>query len=96
MTDVVIAGVGQTPVGEHWDASLRELSLTAIEEAIQDASGIQPQALFVSNMLAPMVSGQAHLGALIADFAGLTGVEQPALLMLAVELCRAIPASEKF
>jgi acetyl-CoA C-acetyltransferase len=75
MTDVVIAGVGQTPVGEHWDASLRELSLTAIEEAIQDASGIQPQALFVSNMLAPMVSGQAHLGALIADFAGLTGIE---------------------
>jgi acetyl-CoA C-acetyltransferase len=75
MTDVVIAGVGQTPVGEHWEASLRELSLTAIEEAIQDASGIQPQALFVSNMLAPMVSGQAHLGALIADFAGLTGIE---------------------
>jgi acetyl-CoA acetyltransferase len=24
MTDVVIAGVGQTPVGEHWDTSLRE------------------------------------------------------------------------
>jgi acetyl-CoA C-acetyltransferase len=75
MTDVVIAGVGQTPVGEHWDTSLRELSLTAIEKAIQDAGGIQPQALFVSNMLAPTVSGQAHLGALIADFAGLTGIE---------------------
>jgi len=75
MTDVVIAGVGQTPVGEHWDTSLRELSLKAIEGAIQDAGGIQPQALFVSNMLAPTVSGQAHLGALIADFAGLTGIE---------------------
>jgi acetyl-CoA C-acetyltransferase len=75
MTDVVIAGVGQTPVGEHWDTSLRELSLNAIEGAIQDAGGIQPQALFVSNMLAPTISGQAHLGALIADFAGLTGIE---------------------
>ena len=75
MTDVVIAGVGQTPVGEHWDTSLRELSLNAIEGAVQDAGGIQPQALFVSNMLAPTVSGQAHLGALIADFAGLTGIE---------------------
>lgn len=75
MTDVVIAGVGQTPVGEHWDTSLRELALHAIEAAIQDAGGIQPQALFVGNMLSPTVSGQAHLGALIADFSGLTGNE---------------------
>ena len=75
MTDVVIAGVGQTPVGEHWNTSLRELAFTAIEAAIQDAGGIQPQALFVSNMLSPTISGQAHLGALIADFAGLTGIE---------------------
>jgi acetyl-CoA C-acetyltransferase len=75
MIDVVIAGVGQTPVGEHWDTSLRELALQAIEAAIQDSGGIQPQALLVSNMLASTVSGQAHLGTLIADFAGLTGVE---------------------
>ncbi len=75
MTDVVIAGVGQTPVGEHWDTSLRELALHAIEAAIQDAGGIQPQALFVGNMLSPIVSGQAHLGALIADFSGFTGHE---------------------
>ena len=27
MTDVVIAGIGQTPVGEHWELSLRELAL---------------------------------------------------------------------
>lgn len=75
MTDVVIAGVGQTPVGEHWAISLRELALHAIEAVIQDAGGIQPQALFVSNMLSPIVSGQAHLGALIADFSGFTGIE---------------------
>ena len=75
MSDVVIAGVGQAPVGEHWDASLRELALTAIEEAIQDAGGLRPQAVFVANMLAPVLSRQGHLGTLIADFAGLTGVE---------------------
>ncbi len=79
MTDVVIAGVGQTPVGEHWTTSLRELALNAIEAAIQDAGGIQPQALFVSNVLSPTVSDQAHLGALIADFAGLTGIEAVAV-----------------
>src|SRR4030066_191632 len=75
MTDVVIAGVGQNPVGEHWDISLRELALKAMEAARQDAGGLTPQSLFVGNMLAPSISGQAHLGALIADFAGLTGIE---------------------
>ena len=75
MTDVVIAGIGQTPVGEHWNTSLRELGLHAIEAAIQDSGGIQPQALFVSNMLAQTISDQANLGTLIADFAGLSGIE---------------------
>ena len=75
MTEVVIAGIGQTEVGEHWDVSLRELSLQAIEAAQQDAGGLQPQALFVGNMLAPTLSRQAHLGSLVADFAGLTGIE---------------------
>lgn len=75
MTDVVIAGIGQTPVGEHWDISIRELSLQSIEAAILDAGGIQPKAVFISNMLAPTISGQAHLGTLVADFAGLTGIE---------------------
>ncbi len=75
MTDVIIAGIGQTPVGEHWDLSLRELSLMAIEAAQLDSGGLQPQALYVGNMLAPLLSRQAHLGALIADFAGLAGIE---------------------
>jgi acetyl-CoA C-acetyltransferase len=73
--DVVIAGIGQTEVGEHWGISLRELALRAIEAAEQDAGGLQPQALFVGNMLAPTLSRQAHLGSLVADFAGLVGIE---------------------
>ena len=75
MTDVVIAGIGQTEVSEHWGVSLRELALRAIEAAQEDAGGLQPQALFVGNMLAPTLSRQAHLGSLVADFAGLTGIE---------------------
>ncbi len=75
MTEVVIAGIGQTPVGEHWNLSLRELAFQAIEAAQNDAGGINPQALIVGNMLAPMISSQAHLGALIADFAGMRGIE---------------------
>ena len=75
MTDVVIAGIGQTKVGELWDISLRELAFDAIQDAVKDLGGIKPQALFVGNMLAPNLSNQAHLGALIADYAGLTGIE---------------------
>ncbi len=75
MTEVVIAGIGQTPVGEHWDLSLRELAYQAIEAARADAGGLLPQSLFVGNMMAPSLSGQAHLGVLIADFAGLRGIE---------------------
>lgn len=75
MTDVVIAGIGQTPVGEHWDLSIRELALKAIEASQLDSGGLQPQALYVGNMLAPLLSRQAHLGALIADFAGMAGIE---------------------
>jgi acetyl-CoA C-acetyltransferase len=75
MTDVVIVGIGQTPVGEHWDTSLRELALSAIQAAQIDAGGLQPQILVAGNMLVPMLSRQAHLGTLIADFAGLNGIE---------------------
>jgi acetyl-CoA C-acetyltransferase len=75
MTDVVIAGIGQTEVGEHWDIGLRDLAYAAIHDAIEDSGGIKPQSLFVGNMLAPNLSRQAHVGVLIADFAGLDGIE---------------------
>lgn len=75
MTDIVLAGIGQTEVGEHWDIGLRDLAFAAIRGAIEDSGGLQPQALFAGNMLAPNLSNQAHVGALLADFSGLTGIE---------------------
>lgn len=75
MTEVVIAGIGQTEVGEHWDIGLRELAYAAIRDAVGDAGGLKPQSLFVGNMLAPNLSNQAHLGVLLADYAGLLGIE---------------------
>jgi len=74
-SQVLVAGIGMTPVGEHWDVSLRNLALDAISAAMQDAGGLRPEALYVANMLAPALSGQSHLGALLADFAGLRGIE---------------------
>ncbi len=75
MKDIVIAGIGQTEVGEHWDIGLRELALAAIQDSVKDAGGLKPQALFVGNMLAPNLSNQAHLGVLLADYAGMLGIE---------------------
>jgi acetyl-CoA C-acetyltransferase len=75
MTEVVIAGIGQTEVGEHWEIGLRELAFAALQEAVKDAGGLRPQSLFVGNMLAPNLSNQAHLGVLLADYAGLLGIE---------------------
>jgi acetyl-CoA C-acetyltransferase len=79
MTEVVIAGIGQTPVEEHWDISLRELAFMAIEKAQLDGGSLQPQAVYVGNMLAPQLSHQAHVATLVADFAGLVGVEAATL-----------------
>src|SRR5512140_2794176 len=75
MSDIVIAGIGQTEVGEHWEIGLRDLAWEAIQGAIRDSGGMRPQCLFVGNMLAPSLSNQAHLGALLTDYAGLTGIE---------------------
>jgi acetyl-CoA C-acetyltransferase len=75
MTDVVIAGIGQVPVGEHWEVSLRSLGVRAIRAAIADSGGLRPQVLYAGNMLAPNLSRQAHLGTLLADFAAMGGIE---------------------
>ena len=74
-SDVIIAGIGQTSVGEHWTRSLRQLSAEAILPALKDARGIKPQVIYVGNMLAVSASRQANLGSLLAENAGLFGVE---------------------
>jgi len=73
--NVSIIGIGQTEVKEHWDSSLRHLAWYAIEAALDDAHTTAVDAVYVGNMLSPQLSQQAHLGALVADFAGLRGIE---------------------
>lgn len=75
MRDVSIIGIGQTKVGEHWDKSLRQLALEAISAALSDAGLERADVFYVGNMLSGQVSAQEHVAALIADFAGLRGIE---------------------
>lgn len=75
MRDVSIIGIGQTEVSEHWGKSLRHLAGEAVLAAMRDAGLERADALYVGNMLSGELNGQEHLGALIADFVGLRGIE---------------------
>jgi len=75
MRDVAIIGIGQTPVDEHWDRSLKELAGEAIFAALNDAGREIADALFIGNMLSGILSKQENLGGLISDWIGLPGME---------------------
>ena len=73
--EVVIVGIGAIPVGYHFDLSLRNMAVQAILQARREAPELEPQALYVGNMLAAGISHQANLGALISEYANLNGAE---------------------
>lgn len=75
MQNVSIIGIGQTAVGEHWEVPLRHMALQATQAALADAGIATVDALVVGNALGGALSKQHQLGALVADFAGLRGVE---------------------
>ncbi len=75
MRKVAIVGLGQTPVREHWESNLRDLAVTALRDAMEDAGVETLDGVCVGNMLSGALSEQEHLGSLIVDYAGLDGVE---------------------
>ena len=75
MRNVSVVGVGQMPVGEHWDLSIRHIAHHAISAALTEAGAGQVDALFVGNMLSGSLLSQEHLATLVADFCGLRNVE---------------------
>jgi acetyl-CoA C-acetyltransferase len=79
MRSVSIIGAGCTKFGERWDVSLRDLIAEAGVMAIDDSSvmGEQIDALYVGNMSAGRFVEQEHIGALIADCAGLSRLHIP-------------------
>ncbi|HET9915102.1 MAG TPA: thiolase domain-containing protein [Anaerolineales bacterium] len=71
MRQVAILGIGQTKIDEHWELSLREIGGNAALAALHDAGMDKVEALFVGNMLSPLISAQNQLGAFFADWIGL-------------------------
>jgi len=79
MRSVSIIGIGCSKFGERWDDSLRDLVMDAGVPAMEDAnvSGEDIDALYVGNMSGGRFIEQEHIGALIADCAGLARLHIP-------------------
>jgi acetyl-CoA C-acetyltransferase len=75
MRSVSIVGIGQSPVGELWSQSARQIAYTAISAAMSDAGIERADALFLGNMLSGVLLDQEHLATLVADVCGLRGIE---------------------
>ena len=73
---VAVVGVGMTKFGELWDSSYRDLITEAGVKAILDAGieGDDIQEIYVGSMSPGLFAGQEHIGALVADYSGLSGV----------------------
>ena len=79
MRKVAIVGIGCTKFGEMWQKSFRDLFIEAGLMALEDAgmSGAQVEALYGGNMSSGIFISQEHVGALIADYSGLTSNSVP-------------------
>ncbi len=74
MRDVAIVGAGMTRFGELWDLSLRDMFVEAAAGALSDAGADHADTIYVGNMSGGQFVGQEHLGPLMADHLGMTGV----------------------
>jgi len=75
MRPVSIVGIGQIPVQKQSSQSLRQMAAKVVHLAMADAEVERVDALFAGNMLGDELQGQKHLATLIADEAGLSGIE---------------------
>lgn len=75
MRPVSIVATAQLPVKFNYSESLSEMAAKVIRQAMFSAGVDQVGGLYVGNMLADELQNQKHLGAFIADEAGLYGVE---------------------
>jgi acetyl-CoA C-acetyltransferase len=75
MRSVSIVGVGQSPVGELWSRSARQIAFDAISMAMREANIETADALYLGNMLSGSLLDQEHLATMVADYCGLGGIE---------------------
>jgi len=74
MREVAIVGAGMTRFGELWSSSLRDMFVEAATGALQEAGIDAVDSIYVGNMSGGQFVGQEHLGPLMADHLGMSGV----------------------
>jgi acetyl-CoA C-acetyltransferase len=75
MREVVVLGIGQTPVLENWDESLRVIAGEAVLAALKDAGMHGAEGLYVGNMMSGPANHQLQLGTYMADWVGMRYAE---------------------
>jgi len=74
MRDVVVIGAGMTKFGELWDKSIKDIFVEAALKAIEDAGVKKIDSMYVGAMSPGLFVGQEHLGAVMADYLGVTPI----------------------
>jgi acetyl-CoA C-acetyltransferase len=75
LRDVFVVGIGRIPVVKKSEIGLREMGAQVVRAAMADAGVDTVGALYVGNMLSDELQSQKHLATLVADEAGLSGIE---------------------
>jgi acetyl-CoA C-acetyltransferase len=74
MRDVAVIGVGMTKFGELWGKSIKDIFVEAALKAIEDSGVDHIDSMYVGAMSPGLFVGQEHLGAVMADYLGVTPV----------------------
>lgn len=74
MRDVAVIGAGMTRFGELWERTIKDIFVEAATKAIEDAGVDHIDSLYVGCMSPGLFVGQEHLGAVVADYLGVTPI----------------------
>ena len=74
MRDVVVIGAGMTKFGELWNKSIKDIFVEAALKAIEDSGVDHIDSMYVGAMSPGLFVGQEHLGAVMADYLGVTPI----------------------
>ncbi len=74
MKEVAVIGAGMTKFGELWGKSIKDIFVEAAVKAIEDAGVDHIDSMYVGSMSSGLFVGQEHLGAVMADYLGVTPI----------------------
>lgn len=74
MKEVAVIGAGMTKFGELWGKSIKDIFVEAAVKAIEDSGVDHIDSMYVGSMSSGLFVGQEHLGAVMADYLGVTPI----------------------